>query len=211
MLVRTLGIPIDPIDATAYVASRLRSGTKRRINVGRLGSRYFLFAAGVGLDAEVVKRVENDPRRRKVSHNLLFLRHALEAAATRYRAADASVTLEVDGASPQKALFVICCNARPFTYFRNLPVDVCPEAHLDLGLDFLGLTKIHTSTIPRVMWSVFVSRSHPGWKNATYHHDVPGASLTTTEPLPVQVDGDYIGEFTSARFDLIPDALDLLA
>ena len=211
VLVRTLGIPGDPIDATAFVASHLRSGSKRRINVGRLGSRYFLFAAGMGLDAEVVKRVEHDPRRRTLSHNYLFVRHALDAGATRYRAADASLTMTVDGAEPERVLFAICCNARPFTYFRSFPVDACPQANLDLGLDFLGLTKIHATTIPRIVWSLFVSRSHPHWRNATYHHDVTGATLSTPEPLPVQVDGDYIGEMTQARLDLVPEALTLLA
>ena len=210
VLVRSLGIPNEPIDATAYLASRLRSGTKRRINVGRIDSRYFIFSAGMGLDAEVVKRVEQDPRRRKRSHNYLFVRHALDAGATRYRAADASMTLHVDGKEPERVLFAICCNGRPFTYFRSLPVDACPQAQLDLGLDFLGLTKIHATTIPRIIWSIFVSRSHPHWRNATYHHDVAGATLQSEESLPVQVDGDYIGQTTRARLDLVPSALDLL-
>jgi diacylglycerol kinase family enzyme len=210
VLVRSLGIPNDPIDATAFLASRLRSGTKRRINVGQIESRYFLFSAGIGLDAEVVKRVEQDPRRGRRSHDFLFVRHALDAGATRYRGADASVTLHVDGAEPERVLFAICCNARPFTYFRSFPVDACPMAQLDLGLDFLGLTKIHATTIPRIIWSVFVSRSHPRWRNATYHHDVPGATLNSEESLPVQVDGDYIGETTHARLDLVPSALDVL-
>jgi diacylglycerol kinase family enzyme len=210
VLVRSLGIPNDPIDATAFLSSHLRSGTKRRINVGRLESRYFLFSAGMGLDAEVVKRVENDPRRRTRSHNYLFVRHALDAGATRYRAADASLTMTVDGHDPEKVLFAICCNGRPFTYFRSWPVDAVPQASLELGLDFLALTKIHASTIPRIIWSIFVSRSHPHWRNASYHHDVQGATLESTEALPVQVDGDYIGELTRARLDLVPNALDLL-
>ena len=210
VLVRSLGIPNNPIEATAFLSSRLRSGTKRRINVGVIESRYFLFSAGMGLDAEVVKRVENDPRRKRISHNYLFVRHAVDAGATRYRAADPSVTMTVDGHSPEKVLFAICCNGRPFTYFRSFPVDACPMASLDLGLDLLGLTKVHATTIPRIAWSVFVSRSHPHWRNATYHHDIQGATLEAAEPLPVQVDGDYIGELTHARLDLVPDALDLL-
>ena len=210
VVVRSLGVPLDPIDATAFVASHLRSGTKRRINVGRAGTRHFIFSVGMGLDAEVVKRVENDPRRRKRSHNYLFVRHAVGAGATRYRGADPDITLQVDGATPDKVLFAICCNLRPFTYFKSFPVDACPEAHLEKGLDFLGLTKIRALTIPRIAWSVFVSRAHPHWKNAVYHHDTTGAMLRADEPMPVQVDGDYIGEMTEARVDLVPDALDLL-
>src|SRR5918999_1184780 len=95
VMVRSLGIPADPIDATAFVASRLRSGTHRRINVGRFDERYFIFSAGMGLDAEVVRRVENDPHRRQRSHNYLFVRHALAAGTWRYRGADPTITLKV--------------------------------------------------------------------------------------------------------------------
>ncbi len=210
VMVRSLGIPPDPIDATAFVASRLRSGTRRRVNVGKFDERYFIFSAGMGLDAEVVRRVEIDPHRRRRSHNYLFVRHALSVGTWRYRGADPTITLKVDGAAEEKVLLAICANGRPFTYFRSLPVDALPRAQLDLGLDFMGLTKIHASTIPRIIWSIFVSRSHPDWKNAVYHHDVKGATLSSEEPLPVQVDGDYIGERTSARIALVPEGLELL-
>ena len=35
VMVRSLGIPMDPVDATAYLASRLRSGTDRSISRSR--------------------------------------------------------------------------------------------------------------------------------------------------------------------------------
>ncbi len=60
VIARALGIPPNPVDATAFVASRLRTGQRRQINIGRIDSRYFLFSAGMGLDAEVVRRVEAD-------------------------------------------------------------------------------------------------------------------------------------------------------
>ncbi|MEA2446793.1 MAG: hypothetical protein QOK47_430 [Actinomycetota bacterium] len=210
VMVRSLGMPRDPVDATAFVASRLSSGTRRRINVGRMNDRYFIFSAGMGLDAEVVKRVESDPDRKRKSHNVLFVRHAVQAAASRYRAADPSVTMRVEDGEPEQVLFAICCNGRPFTYFRRFPVDACPEATLDGGLDVLALTKLRTPTIPRVAWSVFVSRSHTHWRNSRYHHDLKGLTLESTEPLPVQVDGDYIGELDRVEIELVPEALDVL-
>ena len=210
VMVRSLGMPRDPVDATAFVASRLASGTRRRINVGRLNERYFIFSAGMGLDAEVVKRVESDPNRRVRSHNTLFVKHAVGAALNRYRAADPSLTLTVEDGKPERVLFAICCNGRPFTYYKRFPVDACPEATLDGGLDVLALTKIRTPTIPRVAWAIFVSRSHIRWRNSRYHHNVRNMSFEAAEPLPVQVDGDYIGELQSARLELVENALDVL-
>lgn len=209
VMVRSLGMPRDPVDATAYVATRLRSNTRRRVNVGRLNERYFLFSAGMGLDAEVVKRVEADPDRGMKSHNWLFVKHALAAGSTEYRGPDPWLTLRV-GEEERRVLLAVCCNGRPFTYYRNLPVDACPEAQLDLGLDVFALTRIRAATIPRIVWGLFVSRGHIRWKTAAYFHDIARAELAADNPLPMQVDGDYLGDHEQATLELVPNALDLL-
>ncbi|HEX2294660.1 MAG TPA: diacylglycerol kinase family protein [Actinomycetota bacterium] len=210
VLVRSLGIPRDPVDATAYVAERLRAGARRSINVGDVSGRYFLFSSGMGLDAEVVKRVEADPEAKARSAEWTFLRKALETGVGEYRGADPWLTVEVEGREPVRALLAICCNGRPFTYFKRMPVDVCPEAALDAGLDVFTLSKVRLATVPRIVWSIFVSRSHVRWRTATYDHDVAAVTLRADRPLPVQVDGDYIGEQDTASIRLVPQGLDVL-
>ena len=207
---RSLGIPADAVEATAFLSERLRSPTPRRVNVGRFAHRYFLFSAGLGLDGEVVRRVEADPESKAKNHDLLFVRHAVRAGAGTYRKMDPLISMIVEGEEAERVLLAVCCNARPFTYLRRMPVDVCPDAHLDEGLDIFGLKKISLRTIPRIAWSLLASRSHPRWRTATYHHDVSHISLTADESLPAQADGDYIGEFTAAEITLVPDSLDLI-
>ena len=209
VVARSLGIPRDPVEATAYLASRLRTNTVRRIHVGSLNGRYFIFSSGLGLDAEVIKRVEQDPEGKRRNSDRTFLKNAFGAGFTRYRGMEPQVTLTVDGAEPERVLFAICCNGRPLTYYKRFPVDALPHARLDGGLDFLAMTKIHASTIPRIVWAVFVSRSHVKWRNSRYFHDVEGATIEADSSMPVQVDGDYIGEETHVRIDLVKGALDL--
>ena len=209
--VRSLGLPRDPVEATALLASRLRSKTTRRINVGAIDDRYFLFSAGMGLDAEVVRRVEANPEMKRKRREWFFLSNALKAGATTYRGVEPWITVEADGHPPAKLVFAICCNGRPFTYFKRFPVDACPRARLDAGLDVFGLTKIRLLTIPRIAWGALVSRSHPGWRNARYFHDLSGFRLTSERPLPVQVDGDFIGGRTQALVRLVPSSLSLVA
>lgn len=217
VMARSLGIPRDPVDATAFVAARLRGGSRRSINVGvnhapgEAGDgRYFVFSTGIGLDAEVVRRVEANPEAKARSAEWTFLRKAVAAGIGEYRGAEPSITVSVEGREPVPAVFAVCCNGRPFSYFKRWPVDACPGASLDGGLDLFSLRKVSAATVPRIAWSVFVSRSHVRWRTGRYEHDVREVELTSDRPLPVQVDGDYIGEQRGASLRLVPRGLDVL-
>src|ERR1043166_10201596 len=55
---RTIGIPRDPIEATAVYIERLRDGsTPTSVTLGVVNDHRFSFCAGVGFDAEVVREV----------------------------------------------------------------------------------------------------------------------------------------------------------
>ena len=54
VLPRALGLPRDPVEA----ARRLAAGETRRISLGRANGRRFGFAAGIGLDAELIRRMD---------------------------------------------------------------------------------------------------------------------------------------------------------
>jgi diacylglycerol kinase family enzyme len=207
---RSLGLPRDPVDATAFVAAKLRDDVRRRVTVGRLDSRYFLFSAGMGLDAEVVKRVEADPEAKRKRGEWFFVSNAFKAGLTEYRTTKPRLSLTVDGHDPVDLILAICCNASPFTYFKRYAVNVCPEADLDGALDIYGLTKLRATMVPRLLSGLFVTGAHTRWRSGVYHRDIRGATFQAEGPTPVQVDGDYIGERMGARIDLVPDSLDLL-
>ena len=59
---RTLGIPNDVVDATEHLIGIADDFRPRRIDLGRINGRRFVFACGMGLDATVVKRVDAHPR-----------------------------------------------------------------------------------------------------------------------------------------------------
>ena len=210
VLARSLGVPRDPVEATAFVASHLTSGTARTINVGRVNGRYFLFSAGVGLDAEVVKRVEADPEAKRRRGEWFFLSNALKAGFTQYRGIDPWIELDVPGRPPERVVLAVCCNGRPFTFFKRLPVDVCPGARLDAGLDVFGLTRLGAATIPRLAWALLVSRGHTRWRRGRYFHDQESFSLRCDVPLPLQVDGDHIGSVQKADMSVVRAALRVL-
>lgn len=210
VIARSLGVPRDPVEATSFMASHIRSGTTRVINLGKLNNRYFLFCAGVGLDAEVVRRVEADPEAKRRRGEWFFLSNALKVALTQYRGADPTVLLDMPVSAPERVVLAVFANGRPFTYFKRLPVDACPEATLDGGIDVFALKRARAVTIPRLAWALLVSRSHVGWRSSIYYHDLAEATIRCDSPLPVQVDGDYIGASGALSLRLERHALRLL-
>ena len=55
---RGLGLPRDPLAATEILAGAFERGETRRISVGRVNGRRFLFNSGLLFDAELVRRIE---------------------------------------------------------------------------------------------------------------------------------------------------------
>ena len=211
VMARALGVPQDPVEATAFLAQNLRGKTKRRIGVGQMDDRYFMFSCGIGLDAEVVRRVEADVAAGNQKTEWTFIKHALAAGATEYRTTEQWLTVKVPGFDPFKGVLGVCQNARPFTYYKRFPVEACPQARLDRRLDLLVMRNIRTGTIPRIIWGLFVTKGHTNWKRKSrYFHDIQSFTWVADVPKPVQVDGDYIGERQEAAVSHVPDALDVL-
>src|ERR671924_1729795 len=61
---RTLGIPNDVVDATEHLLRIADDFHPRRVDLGLVNERHFVFASGVGLDASVVERVDAHPYRK---------------------------------------------------------------------------------------------------------------------------------------------------
>ncbi len=153
--------------------------------------------------------MEADPAAKRSRGEWFFLSNALKAALTQYRGLDPWIELQVPGKDVERVVLAVCCNGRPFSFFKRLPVDVCPEARLDAGLDVFGLTRMSLFTIPRLAWALLVSRAHTRWRNGRYFHDQPSFSLDCDVPLPLQVDGDYAGTIRKATMSLVRDGLRL--
>jgi diacylglycerol kinase family enzyme len=58
VLPRALGLPRGPVAAAKVVAEAIHEGRTRRISLGRVNGRRFAFSAGIGLDAEAVRRID---------------------------------------------------------------------------------------------------------------------------------------------------------
>ncbi len=217
---RAIGLPNDWVEATGVLLEALRAGRSRTIGLGRADDRYFTFCAGFGLDAEVVRRVEQARRRGTTSTPSLYIR----ALAGQYLAPGSRtrgrITLERPGESADPDLdTVIVQNTTPWTYLGSRPIDACPDASFDLGLDLLGVRALHSPGFARTLTQLLlpdglVPRQEraerargPHGKSVLTLHDTTEFTLCAESPRALQLDGDYLGERDKVDFAAVPMAL----
>jgi diacylglycerol kinase family enzyme len=209
---KLLGIPGEVIDATEHLLRLADRFAPRRVDLGVVDGRHYTFSAGIGLDADVVRRVDARPRLKARFGPYFFTTVAGLTFARRYavRAPRMFVTV---GAETFAGVTAVVQLAEHYTYFHDRPVDLAQGAALGGGtLAGVVLRRATVLGIPSLV--VRALRGGVG-----RHRQVAGfagaVSVTVSSaggrPLPLQVDGDYIGEVTEARFQIRPRALTVVA
>jgi diacylglycerol kinase family enzyme len=211
---RMLGIPTDVVDATEHLLQLADDWRPRPVDVGRINGRYFTFSAGVGLDASVVERVDAHPRLKARLGEWYYTWTGIRTFNRRYLIRPPRLEAEL-GDERVKGVTAIIQNAAPYTYFGNRPVEMAEGATLNSG-DLAGVVLERASLIdiPTVIWRALSKRAR-----LTRHHRVHSFAgvhslrIRTLDerPLPLQVDGDYIGEAEEARFGVTPAGLLVVA
>jgi diacylglycerol kinase family enzyme len=205
---RALGLPRDPVAAAAQVAEAIVAGRTRRIGLGRVEGRRFGFAAGLGFDAATVRRVDALGRSRegKRPGDLAFAYQlARLLGASRFRLEPA---LEVHGLGRAAAAFVANCD--PYTYAGRVALHVAPAARFELGLDLVAPVRIAPRNLPRLTRYVLSGRGQDSAPDVLYEHDVDRIEITCDRPLPLQADGEDLGDVEQVVFEAEREALTIL-
>jgi diacylglycerol kinase family enzyme len=211
---KMLGIPGDPVDATEHLLAMADDWHPRRVDLGVVNGRCFAFSSGVGLDASVVERVDANPRMKARLGPYFFTWVAVSTFLRRYLLSPPRLEVEAAG-QRLSGVTAIVQNGSPFTYFQNRPIEIAEGATLDSGALAGGV--LHRATLlamPSIAWRAFSPRARvTGHRQITGLRDATELLVRSADerPLPLQVDGDYLGEVAEARYSILPDALNVIA
>ena len=211
---KMLGIPGDVVDATEHLLAMADDWRPRKVDLGVVNGRCFTFASGLGLDASVVERVDSNPHLKARLGAYYFTWVAFTTYMRRYLVRPPRLQVVADGETIDGVTAVVQ-NGSPFTYFQNRPIEIAEGAELSSGLLAGGV--LHRATamsMPFIAWRAFSRRAR-----VTGHRQVRGltglSELTVRtadeRPLPLQVDGDYLGDVTEARYSVMPQALNVVS
>ncbi len=204
---RMLGIPTDVVDATEHLLLMADAWHPTRVDVGVVNGRLFLFSAGVGLDASVVERVDAHPQLKARYGEWYYTWTSLGTFTRRYLLHPPQLEAEV-GHETIAGVTVLVQNSTPYTYFGDRPVEMAEGATLTSG-DLAGavLDRARPTDVPTILGRAMSSRlkvSHH--RHVHPFSGVDGLRVRSRDEraLPLQVDGDYLGEVNEAVFGVTP-------
>jgi diacylglycerol kinase family enzyme len=212
---KMLGIPGDPVDATEHLLAMADDWQPRKVDLGVVNGRCFTFASGLGLDASVVERVDANPRLKARLGPWFFTWVAVSTFMRRYLLSPPRLRVRTAGGEELDGVTAVVQNGSPFTYFQNRPIDIAEGASLQSGTLAGGV--LHSATPltgASIAWRALSSHARViRNRRITGVSDATGMTVTSADerPLPLQVDGDYLGEVSEARFSVLPEALNVVS
>lgn len=209
---RSLGLPNDAVEATGLLLESLRDGSSRTIGLGRAGDRWFLANAGLGIDAEIIAAME---RHRAAGHAATPLRYVTTTLHAYFRQTDRkhpALTLNREAPGVPEtidhAFLAFVQNSAPWTYLGNLPINPCPDASFDTGLDVFALRRLRVPTA--LVAATRLLRGAGTWDARgalVTWHDESAFRVTASRPVSFQIDGEGVGDVTEVTFTAHPEAL----
>jgi diacylglycerol kinase family enzyme len=204
VLPRSLGLSGEAIAA----ARSLTTARPRRISLGRANGRRFGFSAGIGLDSQSVRRVDAIGRGENGQRpgDLAFVRAIVGIVASNgWRLPD---VLEVKGCG--RGALIVVSNSAIFTYAGAIAIRFCPEARFELGLDYAALPSPGALRIARGFLRAACGRGLAVLPGARSGHDVDRIEVVCDGPLPLQADGEDLGDVDEVVFECERDAVSVL-
>ena len=195
---REMGLSMDMLKAAAI----LFDSQLTQIDVGIAGNRYFLLMAGIGFDAAVTETV--DAKEKKKLGAIAYIKKAIEVA---WNFRGVRPKLRIDGKRVRgKILMVTIGNSQLYGGVIKF------TAHATINDGLLDVCVIKGDgmlSAPRRLISIFARHYNRDPKVKYFQARQIEISGQKGKPIPVQVDGDYLGK-TPMSFRVVPNSLWIL-
>jgi diacylglycerol kinase family enzyme len=216
VLARSIGLPEDPVEATGALIEAIEHKRTRTLGLGLADydgrRRWFLCNAGLGVDAEIIEAMERQRADGKEATAARYFQTALRQLLVHTERRQPALAVRRPGVSDVEGVFLaIVQNSSPWTFLGPVPIDPCPRASFDTGLDLFAprsLAVLHTIGHVQAMF-LRRQRRYP-FGGVLALHDQSEMTVDAVRPTSLQIDGDSAGTVTSVTFRSVPRALGVL-
>jgi diacylglycerol kinase family enzyme len=217
VLARNLGYPNDLVEATAHLIEVVAANRFKRISLGRVRAsgpgndvdRLFTFGAGLVLDAEMVRRVEESGLRPRL-HDWAFVLQGFKSFFAIRGEGEAALRLHTPE-GVQEVFWAIVAKSDPFTYMGAKGIHISPSARHEAGLDVVAGRTLKVFRTLRWVLQTMGSQRHVKHRDLVHLHDLPEVRVDAIRPVTLQADGEHLGRVDSFSAVSIPEALPVWA
>ncbi|WP_054815075.1 diacylglycerol/lipid kinase family protein [Nocardia arizonensis] len=208
---RALGISPDPVTATNQLIDLLTLDSDRRIGLGLADDRWFTFSAGVGLDADVCEAIDAGRANGHAATPGRYIRTTVRQF-FRAKGKAPTVRIEIPGFDPvDEVYYAFITNASPWTYLNSTPVHTNPGTTFETGLGVFAVRSMAILPTLSLTRQLLSADGNPKASNLFREDDVPSVRVEATEPIGLQIDGDFIGKRNVVDFTSVPEVLEVVA
>ena len=197
VLARLLGIPSRAVPAADFICTqpppRSMPAAMLTLDHGERGveSRLATFSCGVGFDAAVVKRAEQEPHRKYYLAGLHYARSAASVAWTEYAEREPGLRVSARDRSAD-AVAVLVRLYEQYSYFGRIPVRFGP--HQADTLAVLVARSLHRRQIPSVLRRALTGSDLEKVEGFEVWTGVSSLEVVTgSTAVPAQADGELLG------------------
>ncbi|MCB0915967.1 MAG: diacylglycerol kinase family lipid kinase [Actinobacteria bacterium] len=214
---RALGFPMDPVEATGELVAAIRDDRTTLVCLahaegtradGENFARWITFNAGLGLDAEIIHSMEAQRAKGKEATPTRYLVTSVRSFFTAVDRKAPAITLDVpaDGEIDNVHMAIIQ-NASPWTYLGTLPVNPLPDVTWENGLGVWAVRRMRFVDGIRYSRRMLMKSRAGSTKHLYVGVDLGSFTAACDPPVALQIDGEGLGEITSAKFTSHPEML----
>ncbi|HVF13379.1 MAG TPA: diacylglycerol kinase family protein [Acidimicrobiales bacterium] len=208
---RTIGVPNDLGKAVVQLGRSLDAGSIRRMPLGVVNGRRFLFHVGLGFDAAVVEQVERHPALKHKLGQTAFVYATLATLARHFDLRRSHFTMHY-GESTVDGAYAVVMNSNPYTFLGRISLNLTSDAQPGRGLVAVTVRTMHLPAVLGLLTSAIGTgkrlRRNPG---VDHRADLRAFTVSGPSPFPYQADGDFLGMAEELTFSYEPDALAIVA
>ena len=213
VVARLLGVPSRASRAVKLIeraTGSLRLGVVR-MNLDRgstTTTHHAIFAAGFGLDAEVVVEADQEPYKKYRFGSIHYARTALRVGLGRFPRRRPNIRAKSGTRSTESSTTLIQFRD-VYTYFGRLPlrIDVEPPSPMSV----LQMSRLKRRRIPRIVRGAMSAKGLDTVPEMSVWRGVTELELRADPTVAVQADGEALGFASGARVEWVPDALKVVA
>lgn len=206
---REMGIPLNIEGACQTIVT----GETKRIDLGKLGDKYFIWMAGVGLDAMIAQEVPWDVKDSigVFAYFIFAIRHIRDVR-KHFEKLKVDMEIQFDDEEPikRRVLTAIVGNA---TTYNTGKLKINSKESIDDGYFDVMIGKKPSyfwivRVIVRFIFGKFTYYEDLKWFDAEIKK-AKKIKIMTDPPTPVHIDGEVVGG-TPCEFEIVPKSLSLI-